>query len=255
MDAPQVIPHEVRMRGLQLVALAAALYLGLRLATLHRFFANDTEGISALLQILGTLYSVVYAFATYVIWGQFAEVENEIVNEAGALKNLVLFSKGLKEQARDPIVRAVRAYGRGVVESEWGTLSRRGNTEKTDRLFSGIISSVIDAKADDEPEQRVHERLLEIANEASAHRDQRLAVSRKRIPRTLLLFVTLTAYAILFLLLLYPFRNLGLGMVSIAIASMLLFFAHFVLMDLDNPFEGTWNADVAPFNDLSSNCR
>jgi hypothetical protein len=114
---------------------------------------------------------------------------------------------------------------------------------------------VIEAKADDEPEKRVHERLLEIANEASAHRDQRLAVSRKRIPRTLLVFVTLTAYAILFLLLLYPFRNLGLGMVSIAIATVLLFFAHFVLMDLDNPFEGTWNADVAPFGDLATNCR
>jgi hypothetical protein len=161
----------------------------------------------------------------------------------------------LKEQARDPIVRAVRAYARGVVESEWGTLSRGGSTERTDRLFSGIISSVIDAKADDGSEPRVHERLLEIANEASAHRDQRLAVSRKRIPRTLLLFVTLTAYAILFLLLLYPFHNLGLGMVSISIATMLLFFAHFVLMDLDNPFEGTWNADIEPYNDLASTCR
>jgi hypothetical protein len=255
MNAAQGIPHETRIRGLQLMALAAILYLGFRLARVHIFLWNDAEGISALLEILGTLYSVVYAFATYVIWGQFAEVENEIVNEAGALKNLVLFSKGLKEQERDPIVRAVRAYGRGVVESEWGTLSQGGSTERTERLFSGIISSVIAAEADDETEQRVHERLLEIANEASAHRDQRLAVSRKRIPRTLLLFVTLTAYAILFLLLLYPFRNLGLGMVSIAIAIMLLFFAHFVLMDLDNPFEGTWNADVAPFGELATNCR
>jgi hypothetical protein len=32
-------------------------------------FVDDSEGISALLQIIGTLYSVVYAFATYVIWG------------------------------------------------------------------------------------------------------------------------------------------------------------------------------------------
>ncbi len=237
------------------MVVAAVLYLLVRLATVHKFFFNDADGISALLEILGTLYSVVYAFATYVIWGQFAEVENETVSEAGALKNLVVFSKGLKETARDPIVRAVRAYARGVTESEWAALSRRNSTEKTDRLFSGIISSVIDAKTDDEREGNLHERLLEIADEASAHRDQRLAVSRKRIPRTLLLFVTLTAYAILFLLLLYPFRNLGLGMVSISIATMLLFFAHFVLMDLDNPFEGTWNADSAPFDDLAAGCR
>jgi hypothetical protein len=34
-----------------------------------------------LLEIIGTLYSVVYAFATYVIWGQFAAVENEILKD------------------------------------------------------------------------------------------------------------------------------------------------------------------------------
>lgn len=255
MSALQVIPHETRFRALQWMALAAVLYLVLRLVTSHRFFWNDSEGIGALLEILGTLYSVVYAFATYVIWGQFAEVEDEIVNEAGALKNLVLFSRELPDAARDPIVRAVRAYARGVVESEWGTLSRGADTERTDRLFSGVITSVIETRANSMQEQGTRDRLLAIANEASAHRDQRLAVSRKRIPRTLLLFVTLTAYAILFLLLLYPFHNLALGMVSIAIATMLLYFAHFVLMDLDNPFEGTWNADVEPFNNLAATCR
>jgi hypothetical protein len=117
MNAPQVIPPETRIRGLQLMALAAILYLGFELARVHIFFWNDAEGISALLEILGTLYSVVYAFATYVIWGQFAEVENEIVNEAGALKNLLLFSKGLKEQERDPIAprRAGLWAGRGRI--------------------------------------------------------------------------------------------------------------------------------------------
>jgi hypothetical protein len=33
---------------------------------------------------------------------------------------------------------------------------------------------------------------------------------------------------------------------------MLLFFAHFVLTDLDNPFEGTWNVDSKPFRDLAT---
>jgi hypothetical protein len=43
---------------------AAAIYVLLRLAGFHKLFADDPEGIGALLQIIGTLYSVVYAFAT-----------------------------------------------------------------------------------------------------------------------------------------------------------------------------------------------
>ena len=234
---------------------AAAIYLVLRLAGFHNLFAHDADGVGALLQIIGTLYSVVYAFATYVIWGQFAAVENEILKEAGALKSLIIFSKGLKETARDPIVRAVRAYARGVTELEWGALSRGEDTDRTDKLFSGIISSVTEAKFEDESEQKVYERLLEITDQAGGHRDERLALSVKRIPRTLLLFVTLTASTILFLLFFYPFHNLALGLVSIAIVTMLLFFAHFVLTDLDNPFEGTWNVASQPFSDVATKYR
>jgi Protein of unknown function (DUF4239) len=255
MSPLSIIPEDVRARGLKMIALAAVLYLGLRLAGVHRFFAEDGEGLGALLQIIGTLYSVVYAFAIYVIWGQFAAVESEILKESGALKDLVVFSRPLKDAARDPMVRAVKNYARGVAETEWGTLSHGEDTEKTDRLFSAVISSVIDVKPEGDAERMVYERLLGIANLASAHRDERLALSAKRIPKTLLLFVTLTAVMILLLLLLFPFHNLALGTVSMAIAAMLLFFAHFVLTDLDNPFEGTWNVRSEPFSDLVTKLR
>jgi hypothetical protein len=237
------------------MAVVAVIYAVLRLTGFHKLFENDAEGLGMLLAIIGTLYSVVYAFATYVIWGQFAGVENEIQKESGALKDLILFSKGLKEDTRDPIVRAVRSYARGVAESEWEALSRGEGTERTDKLFAEIIKSVTDAKPGDESERVIHARLLEIADQASAHRDERLALSAKRIPRTLFVFVTLTAFTIVFLLFFFPFHNLALGLVSVAITAMLLFFANFVLTDLDNSFEGTWNVNNNAFCDLATKYR
>ncbi len=251
-----VIPVATRIRCIKLVACAAAIYATLWLLGFQKLFLNDAEGLAALLQIIGTLYSVVYAFATYVIWGQFTSVENEIRKESGALKDLLLFSNRLKEAVREPMVRAVKVYARAVVETEWSALSNNNEkTEKTDRLFHEIISSVIHIKPEDDTERIVYERLLDIANQASAHRDERLSLSAKRMPQTLFLFVTLTASTILFLLFFYPFRNLALGAVSVAIATMLLFFAHFVLTDLDNPFEGTWNVGSEPFGELITRVR
>jgi len=153
------------------------------------------------------------------------------------------------------MVRAVKSYARAVVETEWSALSNNEKTEKTDRLFYEVISSVIQVKPEDEAERVVYERLLDIANQASAHRDERLSLSAKRMPQTLFLFVTLTASTILFLLFFYPFRNPVLGAVSVAITTMLLFFAHFVLTDLDNPFEGTWNVGSEPFGELTTKLR
>ena len=86
-------------------------------------------------------------------------------------------------------------------------LSRGEDSGRTDKLLSGIVSSVTEATARDESECRAHDRLLEIANRANGHRDERLALSVKRIRRTLLLFVTLTAGPILFLLFSIPFTT------------------------------------------------
>jgi hypothetical protein len=253
--AIDIIPGTARLRGAKLIAGAVVLYLVLRVAGFHKLFENDTEGIGALLQIIGTLYSVVYAFAIYVIWGQFTSVESEIQKESGALKDLLLFSQRLKETVREPIVRAVKIYARGVAETEWSALAASAGTDKTDKLFSAVISSVTDVKLEDDTERILYQRLLEIANQASAHRDERLALSVKRMPQTVLVFVTLTASMVLLLLFFFPFRNVALGLVAIAITTMLLFFAHFVLTDLDNPFEGTWNVGSEPFAELVTKFR
>jgi hypothetical protein len=250
-----VIPGTARLRGAKMIAGAAALYLVLRVVGFQKFFVNDAEGIGALLQIIGTLYSVVYAFAIYVIWGQFTSVENEIRKESGALKGLLLFSQRFREPVREPIVRAVKTYARGVAETEWRALAAGADTDKTDKLFSAVISSITDVKPEDDTERILYQRLLEIANQASVHRDERLALSVKRMPQTLAAFVTLTAAMILFLLFFFPFGNIVLGLISVAITTMLLFFANFVLTDLDNPFEGTWNVGSEPFAELVTKFR
>jgi hypothetical protein len=90
-----VIPAAARLRGAKMIVGAAAIYLVLRLVGFHKLFDYDAEGIGALLRIIGTLYSVVYAFAIYVSWGQFTTVETEILKESGALKDLLVFSQQL----------------------------------------------------------------------------------------------------------------------------------------------------------------
>src|SRR5580698_5392007 len=154
---PETIPASVRLRGAKIIAAAAAFYLVLHLLGFQKLFENDAEGIGALLQIIGTLYSVVYAFAIYVIWGQFASVENEIQKESGALKDLLLFSQRFKEPVREPIVRAVKTYARGVAETEWRSLSAREETDENDKLFSAVISSVTAVKPEDDTERILYQ--------------------------------------------------------------------------------------------------
>src|SRR5215471_6089113 len=146
----EFIPETVRFRWVKIFIVAAGFYLLLRALGTQQLLFNDGEGIAVLLQIIGTLYSVLYAFATYVIWGQFTAVENEILKESGALKDLLVFSRPLPDRVRDPMVRAVKNYAKTVVETEWDQLSRGEDTEKTDRMFLEIVSSVTDARPEND---------------------------------------------------------------------------------------------------------
>jgi hypothetical protein len=250
-----VIPSEVLARFGRMLLPASIVYVVLRSVGFTALFANDSEGIGVLLQIIGTLYSVLYAFATYVIWGQFTAVESEILKESGALKDLVIFSNGLKAHEREQVLQAIRVYGRGVSESEWPELANGEKTERTDRQFSELVSAIVSIKPEDEVERLVYERLLEITNQASTHRDERLSLSVKRIPRTLIVLVTLTAAVLLLLLFVYPFHSLLLGLASLVITSALLSLAHLVITDLDNPFSGMWNVRPEPFEELVKHAR
>jgi hypothetical protein len=255
MRTIDVIPRNTLLRIVKATLATALFYLVLRAARFERLFLSDAEGVGTLIQIIGTLYSVLYAFATYVIWGQFTSVESEIFKEAGTLKGLVLFSIRLKLPAREQLMQAVRAYARAIVDTEWHELARVGPTQKTDRLFSEIVSAVASAKPEDENERLTYERLLEIADQAGVHRDARLSLSMTRIPRTLLVLVMLTASIIVLLLFVYPFRSTVLGVMSLSITTVLLLLAHFVIMDLDNPFAGAWNASPEPFEELVKKAR
>jgi Protein of unknown function (DUF4239) len=255
MPTIELIPSETIGRFAKLLLPAAVAYVVLRSLGFQTLFTNDSEGIGVLLQIIGTLYSVLYAFATYVIWGQFTAVESEILKESGALKDLVIFSNGLQPAAREEVLQAIRVYGRGVSESEWIELANGEKTEKTDRQFSELVSAVVSIRPENEAERLVYERLLEITNQVSTHRDERLSLSIKRIPRTLIMLVTLTAAVLILLLFVYPFRSLVLGVVSLAITATLLGLAHFVITDLDNPFAGIWNVTPEPFEQLVKHAR
>ncbi len=83
------VPRAALLRFLKTLLVLAVVYVLLHPAGFHGLLVNDSEGVGVLLQIVATLYSVLYAFATYVIWGQFTAVESEILKETSALQDLV----------------------------------------------------------------------------------------------------------------------------------------------------------------------
>ena len=94
------------------LAAATFVYSLLRNAGFYSFTAPEAEGLGTMLLLVGSIYAVIYAFAIFVIWGQFNDVENLVMRECHSLNDLIRFSRYLNPDSNHAIRRAVAEYAR-----------------------------------------------------------------------------------------------------------------------------------------------
>jgi hypothetical protein len=244
------IPAENIRKSAAWLAAALVLSAALRQTGFYNFTAREVEGLNVLIQLVGDIYAVLLAFTIFVIWGQFTEVENSVMRECDLLDDLLRFSKYLSSDAHAEIRKALANYTRQVLGYEWPALGDGQKDKKTDELFSHFVDSVVQVKLTSETEQFMYSRLVDMVQETSQRRDERVAKSLTRIPPTISSLVTTIARVLLLLVFVYPFHHWLAGAACLILVAVVLFLANLVMTDTDNPLKGIWNVSPQPFSDL-----
>jgi len=232
------------------LAAAAILYALWHRSGLHEITAAESEGISTLILLIGSIYAVMFAFVIYVIWGQFTDVQNFMMRECKSLNELLRFGDFLNPDDRGSIRRAVADYVQRVVKSEWAALGERRREKSSEQAFSELLDAVLHIAPANPEEGAVHQRLIDIAREAGEHRDERLTKSLTQIPDTLTHLVHTMEIGLVLLVFFYPFHAWVAGMCCFLLVAVILFLANLVMTDTDNPFKGVYNVSPKPFSDL-----
>jgi len=231
---------------------ALGLYAILRSAGFYDFTAREAEGLSTLVQLVGSIYAVLLAFVIFVIWGQFTDVEDCVIRECNSLDDVLRFSRYLDADSYANIRRAIANYSSHVLRHEWGALGDGRSDPQAETIFLKFLASVVEATPRTDGEQRMHARLIDMAQKASERRDERVARSLTRIPPTLSALVQTIASMLLLLVFVYPFRYWYTGAAGFVLVAALLFLANFVMVDTDNPLKGVWNVSSAPFGAIKT---
>lgn len=233
------------------LAVAGVAYAFLRSVGFYELMVPEANGLATLILLLGSIYAVMYAFVIFVIWGQFTDVDNFSIRECSSLDDLLRFSQYLNADASHAIRRSLMDYVQRVAKSEWPSLGERRKDSQTEKAFTVLTNTVIQAKPATPAEEQIHRRLIDMVQKAGEHRDDRIAKSLTQIPPTLVRLVNLMAIALLLLVYVYPFHQPGIGFSSFVLFSAVLSGANFVMMDTDNPFKGACNVSAQPFLDFT----
>ena len=233
------------------IVVAAAAHALLHRTSLYAFTANEFEGLNTVIILVGGIYSVVFAFVIFVIWGQFTDVQNAVMRECNTLNDLLRFSAELNSDAARVIRRAVADYSQRVLKHGWQALAQRRRDRQSDKAFSELVDAVLQTTPSNSVEYDVRQRLIDIVRKAGEHRDERIAKSLTRIPPTLERLVLTMAGVLLLLVFVYPFHLPAAGFVCFFLVAVVLFLARLVMTDTDNPFEGVCNVSPQPFGELA----
>jgi hypothetical protein len=245
--------REIVRLGIFLFVLFLA-YSVLRTTGLYELTGQETEGLNTLILLIGSIYAVILAFAIFVIWGQFTEVENCVMRECNSLADLLRFSEYVPPELGRDIQKSVESYAQRVWKHEWEAMGEGRRDQRADELFSELVTTVI-ARDQGNPagpaEHPFHARLIDIVRTAAERRAERVTKSLTRVPPTLFGFVNIIAIVLLLLVFVYPFHQAAVGASCLAMVAVILFLANFVMRDTDNPLNGVWNISPKPFSDLS----
>lgn len=207
----------------------------------------DINGIGWLVGVLGTIYTFVAAFTVVEVWSQFNGVASLIAKEAKAVTSIWNYVDYLNDSTVDQKMKksliAYLAHAEGEkIDAANGIRSPHPSIELM-QIFR-IMDTI---QFNDKRDATIYPLLVTAYEELSSVRSERIEAGTARIPSPLRIFFTVLSVFLLITFILLGFVSTSLYMYNIALVTIIISYAHTLILDLDNPFVGIWNVDYTAF--------
>lgn len=231
----------------------ALYYLAWRHQLVRRMEMPPTT-MGSVFSLVGTLFSMLVAFAIVVVWGTYGGAASIIAEEANALGNLEQMSRGFSVPVRRQVQEAVSTYAKLVIEDEWPKMATGLTSERTDALLIELWHIYTDMAAS-ERSHAVYSQSLTRLSEVSTNRRLRLLTSSERVPP--IMWVLLTVVALLLLLLSFQFdiKQPRVHALIVGVIATIVSLALLLIATLDDPYGGLMALKPGPFQLVLENLQ
>jgi hypothetical protein len=243
------------MRNLVLVVIGCVVVSLLGLAGVRALFPEDVleasnDVVGNYYQTLGTVYAVLLAFVVFVVWGQFNDARSAVSEEAKDLEDLLRLASGLSEPVAANLSGKTRAYIREVVEREWDAMAAGRSHPRAAELLNDLGKDVLAVNPGTSREETVYGELLSRFNELSDARSRRLLQSQARMPGSLWALLIVGSIVTIGSMYLFGVKSFVLHGLLTGAMSGSVGFVLYLILDMDNPFEGDWRITPEPLRRL-----
>lgn len=218
----------------------------------HQLEAN-TDLISSVYQVLGTVYAILLTFTLWGVWQSFNIANTSVQNEAYTLLDLVHTIESSPTWKNIPIRSAALTYSKLVMEQEWATLKNitsdiiNTNERKRSRCLP-IVQVIQDIVPNNEREMTLFSQTLKLLNNWLDARRTRVLIARGNSAKALWPLLITGAFVLFAFHGLFVAKTIALWATLLFGFSLIIGLTFYLIFTLDCPFTGSLSIDSEPFH-------
>ncbi|PIY80626.1 MAG: hypothetical protein COY80_01955 [Candidatus Pacebacteria bacterium CG_4_10_14_0_8_um_filter_42_14] len=241
---------KIIQKAVMVLGLALVLSYLLRVLLHDSISVDDLGKLGSVTGAVSTIYTLIIAFIIVEVWGQFNSLGASVAKEASTLVALWNFTDYLDDKKIDKKMRpALVKYIDKVLNEERTEASMCKRTKHPSDELIAILRVIDLVTVDNEKDAAVLPHLFEYFEQLSGARGGRLDASTNRLPmflKFLFIFLSVMTGVLFFLI---PFESLAVQIFASGIVSFIIYLSYTLIVDLDNPFSGSWNVDYSPLTE------
>lgn len=213
--------------------------------------ASNTDLISTVYQVMGTIYAILLTFTLWGVWQSFSDAGASVQNEAFALLDLVHMFETIDNKS-DVLRKAVFNYATFVIEKEWPALkdftSAMINLRESNHSVAQHIVSVAQKIAlENQDNTVIFEQILTLLTRWLDARRARILIARGNSTKALWPLLFTGALVLFSFHGLFVAKTLGIWIMLLFGTSLVIGVTFYLIFSLDCPFTGSLSIDSEPF--------
>lgn len=216
----------------------------------HDVLSADSGSTSAVYAMVGVVYAVILGFVIVVVWQQFGDASAGVQREVSELGVLLRDAKAFPQPVREDVTERIVAYARAVVDEEWATMAKGERSPAALAAYERVWEAYYAYEPATPQAAAFRDESLGVLTELSRSRRERVLAARSSVPTLLWVMLVLGGVVVIGYTLLLSVRNAVLHAVSVAVVTLVVSVALFIVLTLDHPFTGSLRIDPYAFQDL-----
>lgn len=206
----------------------------------------DVIAWGVFMSVMGILYAVVVGFVLVEALGRFASLDQTIDAEINAIqdiRDMLMYFNSSQLEAVLEVRRALRDYAVSVGDREWqGMADPSGQfSEFSSPEINQLIQATNKIKVEDANDSIALTAIIQQIASITTLRTRRIYHSDERIPPSIYTLIRFMSLILLSGLILMGVAHLWVQNLMVLSMTTAVFLAHKVLMDIDDPFTGSWS--------------